>query len=186
MNEPLSLTEQSVCHKVRMSPDENSKVHNSLWSLQSQVGRRGGRNYPREAGCCSYKEGDGKTRLAIKWKMTGSCSSISRCLSWPQAFAVFTRWHPQHALSNDAPLTASSPESSEGALLNASGGPSSSPSGVEPGYLGSRTESTNFCCLSQSAGGEQLLPLEHIFSLSSSPFSSYRRTLIRLLSSLYD
>ena len=38
-------------------------------------------------------------------------------LLMPQAFAIFIQWHPQLPLSTDAPLTASSPESSEGALL---------------------------------------------------------------------
>lgn len=38
-------------------------------------------------------------------------------LPMPQAFAIFIQWHPQLPLSTDAPLTASSPESSEGALL---------------------------------------------------------------------
>ena len=67
MNEPLSLTEQSVCHKVRMNPDESGKVHNNLLVLAEPSGTEsGGKNYPREAGCCSYKKGDGKKGLAIK------------------------------------------------------------------------------------------------------------------------
>ena len=42
MNEPLSLTEQSVCHKVRMNPDESGKVHNNLLVLAEPSGQRAG------------------------------------------------------------------------------------------------------------------------------------------------
>ena len=44
-----------------MNPDESGKVHNNLLVLAEASGTEsGGRNYPREAECCSYKKGDGK------------------------------------------------------------------------------------------------------------------------------
>lgn len=92
MNKPLSLTEQSVCQKVRMNPDESGKVHNNLLVLAEASGTEMGKEITLEKlSVAPTRKVMGK-RLGTKMKMTGSCSSISRCLR-PLLFLI--QWHPQ-------------------------------------------------------------------------------------------